>query len=63
MSGGGLDRENPDVRDPKNRHDHTLPLSDYLFDLLARCTAGAVNDSAEDVTRVVLSVASIERLP
>lgn len=32
------------VRDPKNRRDHTLPLSDYLFDLLSRRKAGAIND-------------------
>jgi integrase len=31
------------VRDPKNRRDHTLPLSDYLFDLLDRRKADAVN--------------------
>jgi integrase len=32
------------VRDPKNRRDHTLPLSDYLFDLLARRKTAAVNE-------------------
>ncbi len=31
------------VRDTKNHSDHTLPLSDYLFDLLARRKATAVN--------------------
>lgn len=31
------------VRDPKNRRDHTLPLSDYLFDLLARRKPFATN--------------------
>jgi integrase len=31
------------VRDPKNRRDHTLPLSDFLFDMLARRKTGAVN--------------------
>jgi integrase len=32
------------VLDPKNHHDHTLPLSDYLFDLLTRRKAEAVNE-------------------
>jgi integrase len=32
------------VVDPKNREDHTLPLSDFLLDLLARRKAGAVNE-------------------
>jgi integrase len=32
------------VRNPKNRHDHTLPLSDFLFDMLARRKADAVNE-------------------
>ena len=31
------------VRDTKNHSDHTLPLSDYLFDLLARRKATALN--------------------
>jgi integrase len=30
-------------RDPKNRRDHTLPLSDFLFDMLARRKADAAN--------------------
>jgi integrase len=32
------------VRDPKNRRDHTIPLSDFLFDMLAARKAGAIND-------------------
>jgi integrase len=32
------------VFDPKNRRDHTLPLSDYLLDLLVRRRAEAVGD-------------------
>jgi integrase len=32
------------VRDTKNHSDHTLPLSDYLFDLLSQCKAGAASD-------------------
>lgn len=32
------------VRDPKNRRDHTLPLSDFLFDMLTRRKAGAINE-------------------
>ena len=31
------------VRDPKNHRDHTLPLSDYLLDLLTRRKADAIN--------------------
>ena len=31
------------VRDPKNRRDHTLPLSDFLFDMLKARQARAVN--------------------
>jgi len=30
------------LRDPKNHNDHTLPMSDYLFDLLARRKAVSV---------------------
>lgn len=32
------------VRDPKNRRDHTLPLSDYLAALLARRKSGAASE-------------------
>ena len=32
------------LRDPKNHQDHTLPMSDYLFDLLARRKAVSVAD-------------------
>lgn len=32
------------VLDPKNRRDHTLPLTDYLFDLLARRKVVAASD-------------------
>jgi integrase len=32
------------VIDPKNHHDHTLPLSDYLLELLARRKAVSVSD-------------------
>ena len=32
------------LRDPKNHNDHTLPMSDYLFDLLARRKAVSVAD-------------------
>jgi integrase len=32
------------VLDPKNHQDHTLPLSDYLFDLLTRRKAEAVGE-------------------
>jgi integrase len=32
------------VRDPKNRNDHTLPLSDYLHELFSRRQAVAVSD-------------------
>lgn len=32
------------VLDPKNHQDHTLPLSDYLLDLLTRRKAGAVSE-------------------
>jgi integrase len=32
------------VLDPKNHQDHTLPLSDYLYDLLAGRQADAVNE-------------------
>jgi len=31
------------VRDPKNHRDHTLPLSDYLFDLFTRRKAAALS--------------------
>jgi integrase len=31
------------IIDPKNHNDHTLPMSDYLFDMLARRKAAAVN--------------------
>ncbi|MCX7112242.1 MAG: integrase arm-type DNA-binding domain-containing protein [Proteobacteria bacterium] len=30
------------IRDPKNHQDHTLPMSDYLFELLARRKADSV---------------------
>ncbi|WP_020564614.1 tyrosine-type recombinase/integrase [Methylosarcina fibrata] len=32
------------VRDPKNRQDHTLPMSDYLLELFARRKAAAASD-------------------
>ena len=33
------------LRDPKNHNDHTLPMSDYLFSLLARRKAAAVGEN------------------
>ena len=45
------------MNDTKNHQDHTLPLSDFLFDLLQRRKGGAVNEyvfhGAKGVGRII----------
>jgi integrase len=44
---GDLTARTRQVIDPKNHHDHTLPLSDYLLDMLTRCRAAAEAELSE----------------
>jgi integrase len=54
------------VTDTKNHHDHTLPLSDFLFDLLQRRKSEAVNEyvfpGANGVGRIVEQRKQMDRV-
>lgn len=54
------------ITDTKNRQDHTLPLSDFLFDLLQRRKAEAVNEyvfpGAKGVGRIVEQRKQMDRV-